>query len=192
MGRKITIDSATLMNKGLELIEAHHLFGLPEERLGVVVHPQSIVHALVDYVDGSSIAQLANPDMRAPIAFALAWPRRMPAPTPPLDLARLGQLTFEAPDETRFPALAIARQALRRGVAATAVLNAANEVAVEAFLADRLRFPQIAQLVGETLEVMEARGTLGETMSVDAVLALDREARQISAERMGRPGFAGG
>ena len=115
MGRKITIDSATLMNKGLELIEAHHLFAMPPDRLGVVVHPQSIVHALVEYIDGSVVAQLANPDMRSPIALALAWPRRMPSPTPPLDLAKLATLTFEAPDEERFPGAARRLGALRRG-----------------------------------------------------------------------------
>lgn len=184
MGRKITIDSATLMNKGLELIEAHHLFDMPANGLGVVVHPQSIVHALVEYVDGSVVAQLANPDMRSPIALALAWPRRMPAPTPPLDLARIGSLTFEAPDLGRFPALGVALGALRRGGGATAALNAANEVAVEAFLARRLPFPGIALVVEATLGHMEAAGDLGEPGSIDDVMALDAAARRVAGQRI--------
>src|SRR5690606_12216385 len=147
MGAKVTIDSATLMNKGLELIEAFHLFPVSADALDCVVHPQSVVHCLVSYVDGSVLAQMAPPDMRTPIAVALAWPKRMAAPTEKLDLARLGSLTFEAPDEARFPALRVARAALRRGVTAPAVLNAANEIAVKAFLGGRLKFLAIAELV---------------------------------------------
>ncbi len=184
MGRKITIDSATLMNKGLELIEAHHLFGMPADKLGVVVHPQSIVHALVEYIDGSVVAQLANPDMRSPIALALAWPRRMPSPTPPLDLAKLATLTFEAPDELRFPALRLAWAALRRGGGATAALNAANEVAVEGYLSGQHKFPHIALAVEETLNHMEMIGALGEPTSIDAVMAIDSEARRVAGQRL--------
>jgi 1-deoxy-D-xylulose-5-phosphate reductoisomerase len=181
MGRKITIDSATLMNKGLELIEAHHLFALAPDQLGVVVHPQSIVHALVGYTDGAVVAQMAMPDMRAPIALALGWPRRMASPTPVLDLARLASLTFEAPDRARFPALAIAEAALRRGAGATAALNAANEVAVEAFLAGRLSFPGIAARVEQTLDVLEGRNALSPPADLATALALDHMARTVAA-----------
>jgi 1-deoxy-D-xylulose-5-phosphate reductoisomerase len=181
MGRKISIDSATLMNKGLELIEAHHLFDMAADQLGVVVHPQSIVHAMVEYIDGSVVAQLANPDMRSPIALALAWPRRMPSPTPPLDLAKLGTLTFEAPDEVRFPALRVAWAALRRGGGATAVLNAANESAVEAFLAGRIGIPQIAQVVEQTINHLDAKsGGLNAPGTLADVLAMDGEARRVA------------
>ncbi len=182
MGRKITIDSATLMNKGLELIEAHHLFAVPPDQLGVVVHPQSIVHALVSYADGSVVAQLANPDMRSPIAMALTWPRRMPTPTPRLDLPALARLTFEAPDLNRFPALRIAIEAMRRGPAATAVLNAANEVAVEAFLAERIRFGAIAATVERVLGRLERAGNLVAPSSLDDVIALDHMARKAAQE----------
>ena len=184
MGRKITIDSASLMNKGLELIEAHHLFDMPADKLGVVVHPQSIVHALVEYVDGSVVAQLANPDMRSPIALALAWPRRMPSPTPPLDLAKLATLTFEAPDEDRFPALRVAWTALRRGTGATAALNAANEVAVEGFLAGRLKFPGIALVVEQVLDHMERAGEMAEPMSIAEVTTIDTTARRVAGQRI--------
>ncbi len=186
MGRKITIDSATLMNKGLELIEAHHLFDLAPDRLDVVVHPQSIVHALVAYSDGSSLAQLANPDMRTPIALALSWPRRMATPTPPLDLVTLSTLTFEAPDPVRFPALRLAKTAMAAGTAWTAVLNAANEVAVEAFLGRRLPFHHIAAVVEETMECMDRSGSLGEPGTIEAVLALDAEARDKAAQAIAR------
>ncbi|MEQ1578464.1 MAG: 1-deoxy-D-xylulose-5-phosphate reductoisomerase, partial [Hyphomicrobium sp.] len=152
MGAKITIDSATLMNKGLELIEAYHLFPVDAHQLDTVVHPQSLVHCLVTYKDGSVLAQLARPDMRAPISLALAWPRRMVTPVGALDLVAAGTLTFEAPDETRFPALRIAREALTRGETAPAVLNAANEVAVAAFLAKRIGFLDIAAISEATLE----------------------------------------
>lgn len=177
MGRKITIDSATLMNKGLELIEAHHLFQVAPADLDVVVHPQSIVHAIVEYRDGSAIAQMAMPDMRAPIALALSWPRRIDTPTPRLDLVRLANLTFEAPDTARFPALALARRAMEHGTAATAVLNAANEVAVEAFLSRRLRFHQIAQLVAETIEALDRAG-MRVPADIESVLELDQAARE--------------
>jgi 1-deoxy-D-xylulose-5-phosphate reductoisomerase len=182
MGRKITVDSATLMNKGLELIEAHHLFRFAPAQLEVVVHPQSIIHALVAYRDGSMIAQMSSPDMRTPIALSLAWPGRMVAPTRRVDLVELGSLSFERPDETRFQALGLARRAMQRGGMAPAVLNAANEIAVEAFLDGRLGFLQIAQLVAETLEQAEGRGLLGAATNLDAVLATDAAARQLAQD----------
>jgi 1-deoxy-D-xylulose-5-phosphate reductoisomerase len=184
MGAKVTIDSATLMNKGLELIEAYHLFPVPAEALDCVVHPQSIVHCLVSYVDGSVLAQLAPPDMRTPIAVALAWPKRMAAPTEKLDLARLGSLTFETPDETRFPALRVARAALKRGETAPAVLNAANEVAVAAFLERKLRFLDIASLVEATLEAAERQGAICQAASLDDILQIDTLARRIAREEL--------
>jgi 1-deoxy-D-xylulose-5-phosphate reductoisomerase len=184
MGAKVTIDSATLMNKGLELIEAYHLFPVPVEALDCVVHPQSVVHCLVSYVDGSVLAQLAPPDMRTPIAVALAWPKRMAAPTEKLDLARLGSLTFETPDETRFPALRVARAALKRGETAPAVLNAANEVAVTAFLEGKLRFLDIASLVEATLEAAERQGAICRAASLDDILQVDALARRIASEEL--------
>ena len=180
MGQKITIDSATLMNKGLELIEAFHLFPVRVDQLRVVVHPQSIVHALVSYTDGSVMAQLAAPDMRTPIALSLSWPARMLAPTARLDLVALGSLTFEAPDEVRFPALRIAREALARGDTAPAILNAANEIAVAAFLARKISFAGISRLVAKTLEAAEARGTIIKAASLDDVLAVDAQARELA------------
>jgi 1-deoxy-D-xylulose-5-phosphate reductoisomerase len=186
MGSKVTIDSATLMNKGLELIEALHLFPVTAEQLDCVVHPQSIVHCLVSYTDGSVMAQMAPPDMRTPIAVALAWPHRMAAPTEKLDLTRLGSLTFEAPDEVRFPALRVAKAALRRGETAPAVLNAANEVAVAAFLAGRLKFPDIASLVEDELEAAERRGAICKAGCLDDILAIDTEARRLAGERLAR------
>jgi 1-deoxy-D-xylulose-5-phosphate reductoisomerase len=185
MGRKITIDSATLMNKGLELIEAYHLFPIEPGQLEVVVHPQSIVHALVAYRDGSMLAQLASPDMRTPIALSLSWPGRMDTPTKRLDLVEIGQLSFERPDERRFKALALARQAMQQGGTAPAVLNAANEIAVEAFLAGRLGFLQIAQLVAETLEIAERQGVLGDAQDLSAVLAVDAMARKLALNLLG-------
>jgi 1-deoxy-D-xylulose-5-phosphate reductoisomerase len=152
MGAKISVDSATLMNKGLELIEAHYLFGLPSERIDVLVHPQSVVHSLVEFVDGSVLAQLGSPDMRVPIAHALAWPERMATPAQRLDLAAIARLEFEAPDLGRFPALRLAREALEAGGAAPIILNAANEVAVASFLDGRIPFPDIARLVESALE----------------------------------------
>jgi 1-deoxy-D-xylulose-5-phosphate reductoisomerase len=185
MGRKITIDSATLMNKGLELIEAYHLFPVEPGQLEVVVHPQSIVHALVAYRDGSMLAQLASPDMRTPIALSLSWPGRMETPTKRLDLVEIGQLSFERPDERRFRALGLARQAMQQGGTAPAVLSAANEIAVEAFLAGRLGFLQIAQLVAETLEIAEGQGVLGNAQDLSAVLAADATARKLALNLLG-------
>ncbi len=185
MGPKITVDSATLMNKGLELIEAHYLFPVALERLDVVVHPQSIVHCLVAYRDGSVIAQLANPDMRTPIALALSHPARMHAPTPPLDLVRLGSLTFEAPDEQRFPALRLAREALERGGSAPAVLNAANEIAVEAFLAGRIAFLDIAATVATCLDRAERDSLISTPRSLADVLAVDEAARTLARNVIG-------
>src|SRR4029079_5985872 len=152
MGPKITIDSATLMNKGLELIEAHHLFALRPDEIDVLVHPQSVVHGLVEFRDGSVVAQLVSPDMRIPIAHCLAWPRRIDGPAVRLDLAKVRELTFEAPDLDRFPALALARRAMESGGAAPTVLNAADEVAVAEFLAGRIGFTAIAALVEATLD----------------------------------------
>lgn len=152
MGAKISVDSATLMNKGLEVIEAAHLFPIPHERIEVVVHPQSVVHSLVGYIDGSLLAQLGPPDMRVPIAFTLGWPDRMRAPTQRIDLADIGQLTFETPDTDRFPALSIARQALRTGAGAPTIMSAANEVAVNAFLAGRTGFLDIVRVVEGVLD----------------------------------------
>jgi 1-deoxy-D-xylulose-5-phosphate reductoisomerase len=185
MGRKITIDSATLMNKGLELIEAYHLFPVEADQLEVVVHPQSIIHALVAFRDGSMLAQLASPDMRTPIALSLTWPTRMATPTKRINLLELGQLSFERPDEQRFVALALGRQVLQRGGMAPAVLNAANEVAVEAFLEGRLGFLQIAQLVAKTLDVAEGRGLLGEATDVSSVIAVDGAARELALNLLG-------
>ncbi len=185
MGRKITIDSATLMNKGLELIEAFHLFPVETKQLDIVVHPQQIIHALVAYRDGSMLAQLASPDMRTPIALSLSWPGRMEAPTKRIDLVELGTLSFERPDERRFRALGLARQAMQQGGLAPTVLNAANEVAVEAFLGGRLGFLQIAQLVAETLEGADRRGVIGEEPDLAGVLAADAAARQLALNLLG-------
>jgi 1-deoxy-D-xylulose-5-phosphate reductoisomerase len=186
MGRKITIDSATLMNKGLELIEAYHLFPVEPGQLEVVVHPQSVIHALVGYCDGSMLAQLANPDMRTPIAASLAWPARMAAPTRRIDLVELATLSFERPDETRFPALRLAREAMQTGAAAPCVLNAANEVAVEAFLTGRLKFLHIARLVAEVLEIAAGRGLMAEAEDLEAVLAVDIAARRLAQNALER------
>jgi 1-deoxy-D-xylulose-5-phosphate reductoisomerase len=171
MGAKISVDSATLMNKGLELIEAHYLFGLPSERLDVVIHPQSVIHSMVEFVDGSVLAQLGSPDMRIPIAYALAWPERMETPARRLDLATIARLDFEAPDLQRFPALKLAREALESGGASPVVLNAANEIAVAAFLAGRIRFPDIPALVQEALSGVsyDAPGSIGDVLEIDRV-----------------------
>jgi 1-deoxy-D-xylulose-5-phosphate reductoisomerase len=185
MGPKVTIDSATLMNKGLELLEAHHLFSLPPTKLDVLIHPQSIVHCLVHLSDGSVLAQMSCPDMRTPIAYSLAWPERMHAPTKRLDLAELGTLTFEAPDEKRFPALRLAREVLAAGGSACTVLNAANEIAVEAFLAGRIGFLAIASLVEATLAANTGL-TTSHRESVDDVLAIDGEARAAACSLLGR------
>jgi 1-deoxy-D-xylulose-5-phosphate reductoisomerase len=176
MGRKISVDSATMMNKGLEVIEAHWLFNAPPARIDVVVHPQSVIHSMVEYVDGSVIAQLGNPDMRTPIAHALAYPQRVEAGVGPLDLFRIGRLDFEAPDLTRFPCLRLAFDCLRAGGAASAVLNAANEEAVTAFLERRLRFTAIAEVIERSLE--RACGMSVE--SIDAVLETDARSRVIA------------
>ncbi len=176
MGAKISVDSATMMNKGLEVIEAHHLFGLPSERIDVLVHPQSVVHSMVEYADGSTLAQLGTPDMRTPIAYALGWPQRMTAPTGKLDLAQLGSLTFQAPDLLRFPALKLARAALQSGGAAPTILNAANEVAVARFLAGEIGFLDIAAIVEHTLARLPHQGA----KALDDVLAIDGDARRIA------------
>ncbi|MGL4397036.1 MAG: 1-deoxy-D-xylulose-5-phosphate reductoisomerase [Hyphomicrobium sp.] len=186
MGAKITIDSATMMNKGLELIEAFHMFPIAADALDCIVHPQSVVHALVTYRDGSVLAQMASPDMRTPIAVALAWPDRMSAPTARLDLAKLHTLTFEPPDDVRFPALRVARAAMVRGASAPAVLNAANEIAVAAFLERRLSFPGIAALVEATLEKAEGRGDLCELGCLEDVLAVDASARRLAQDQLSR------
>jgi 1-deoxy-D-xylulose-5-phosphate reductoisomerase len=182
MGPKITIDSATLMNKGLELIEAHHLFGFASAEIDVLVHPQSIVHGLVEFRDGSLIAQLGSPDMRIPIAHCLAWPERIDGPAPRLDLAQVANLSFEAPDLTRFPALALAQRALEDGGAAATILNAANEIAVGAFIDRKLGFTGIATLVAAALEAAEARGARDEPQSVEEALAVDHMARALALD----------
>jgi 1-deoxy-D-xylulose-5-phosphate reductoisomerase len=180
MGAKITIDSATLMNKGLELIEAHHLFALSPKQIDVLVHPQSIIHSLVEFCDGSLIAQLGSPDMRIPIAYCLAWPERIAGPAPRLDLARAASLTFEEPDLARFPALTLARQALEAGGALPTVLNAANEVAAGEFLARRLNFAGIPALVEATLEAAVSRNWTAEPENVDEALSIDHNARLLA------------
>jgi 1-deoxy-D-xylulose-5-phosphate reductoisomerase len=181
MGAKISVDSATMMNKGLELIEAHHVFQFPEPQIDILVHPQSVVHGLVCYTDGSMLAQLGSPDMRTPIAYTLAWPERMPAPVKRLDLAALGKLTFEPPDPERFPALRLARAALRQGGGAPTILNAANEAAVHAFLNREIGFRDIARVVERTLEILPDRALA----DLDDVYALDREAREVAARFFG-------
>lgn len=180
MGAKVTIDSATLMNKGLELIEAHHLFQLPARDIDVFVHPQSIVHGIVEFRDGSFIAQLGAPDMRIPISHCLAWPERMDEPARRLRLDEMASLTFEAPDLDRFPALRLAREALEQGGAAPTVLNAANEVAVAEFLAGRLGFAAIPSLVEATMVAAVQRGIVREPASVEEALTIDRTAREIA------------
>ncbi len=183
MGRKISVDSATLMNKGLELIEAAFLFGTPESKIDVLVHPQSVIHSLVAYCDGSVLAQMAAPDMRIPIAHALAWPDRAAITTARLDLAAIGSLTFEAPDLIRFPALRLAREALQTGGFAPAALNAANETAVEEFLAGRIGFLDIAAVVEEVLQHWDAGGhgaIANSPSSFDEVLAVDAVARRLA------------
>ncbi len=181
MGAKISVDSATMANKGLETIEAAYLFDVGPARIDVVVHPESIIHSLVEYVDGSTLAQMGPPDMKTPIACALAWPDRIAWPAPKLDLAALGRLTFEAPDESRFPLLRLAREALEAGGAAPIVFNAANEVAAVAFLDRRLGFLNIAAVVADTLSRMTASGVDSGSDSVcDAALAVDAEARRTA------------
>ncbi len=180
MGAKISVDSATMMNKGLELIEAHHLFGLPSERIDILVHPQSVVHSMVEYVDGSVLAQLGSADMRIPIAHALAYPERMETPADKLDLARIGTLSFEQPDLDRFPALRVAREALEAGGGVPIVLNAANEEAVAAFLDRRIGFLDIVQ----TVEAAVARTSAAAPQSIAEVIDIDRAARALAKEYM--------
>jgi 1-deoxy-D-xylulose-5-phosphate reductoisomerase len=180
MGQKITIDSATMFNKGLEMIEAHWFFGLPMKQVDVVVHPQSIVHSLVEFIDGSVLAQLSVTDMCFPIQYAVTYPERMPSGLPPLDLAKLGTLSFEQPDEKRFPALRLAREAGEQGGTLPGVLNAANEVAVEAFLAERISFPRIWGMVEE---VMKKHQTEKEP-SLEAIIDADRWARGEAKSRL--------
>ncbi|NWG25611.1 MAG: 1-deoxy-D-xylulose-5-phosphate reductoisomerase [Pseudorhodoplanes sp.] len=188
MGAKITIDSASMMNKGLEIIEAHHLFALPSEQIDVLVHPQSIVHGMVEFLDGSFVAQLGPPDMRVPIAHCLSWPDRLPDAAARLDWTKVTSLAFEQPDLDRFPALRLARQALEAGGAASTVLNAANEVAVAAFLAERLHFAGIAGLVEAAMDAAEGRGLTKEPATIDEALAIDHNSRQIASELL--PGIA--
>jgi 1-deoxy-D-xylulose-5-phosphate reductoisomerase len=176
MGRKISVDSATMMNKGLEVIEAHWLFGAAADRIDVVLHPQSVVHSLVEYTDGSVLAQLGNPDMRTPIAHALGWPRRLESGVQSLNLLDVGRLDFEAPDHERFPCLGLAYSALRQGGAAAAVLNAANEVAVKAFLEGRLGFTAIPAVIVETM----GRSDAPEAADLEALLAIDAQARELA------------
>jgi 1-deoxy-D-xylulose-5-phosphate reductoisomerase len=182
MGAKISVDSATMMNKGLEVIEAHHLFDVESARLAVVVHPQSVIHSMVDYVDGSTLAQLGSPDMRIPIASTLAWPDRMETGCVPLDLTKIGRLDFEAPDTARFPAIRIARDVLEAGGGRAAVMNAANEVAVAAFLDRRIAFLAITDIVERVLD----RYAPSSLATIDDVLAVDAEARAIAVEAMAK------
>lgn len=184
MGAKISVDSATMMNKGLEMIEAFHLFPVAADQIDVLVHPQSVIHSMVEYVDGSTLAQLGSPDMRTPIAYCLAWPERIAAPSAKLDLAALGQLTFEAPDESLFPALRLARECLNAGSEAATVLNAANEVAVAAFLEGRIGFLQIAETVEAALDNRPA----GALVTLDDVYQLDSTVRRWATDWLkGRP-----
>ncbi len=184
MGAKISVDSATMMNKGLELIEAYHLFPVEESNIEILVHPQSVIHSMVDYVDGSVLAQLGTPDMRTPIAYALAWPKRMDAPAPRLSLKDIRTLTFEEPDSTRFPALRLARAALQAGGGAPTVLNAANEIAVERFLNKQISFLEIAKIVEATLEEIDNRVI----STLEDVADVDSEARAFAAALCSRLG----
>lgn len=174
MGAKISVDSATMMNKGLEVIEAHHIFGIPEDQIDVLVHPQSVIHSMVAYVDGSVLAQLGTPDMRTPIAYTLAWPARIDTPSERLNLGQIGSLHFEAPDLQKFPALRLAREALRAGGSAPTVLNAANEVAVAAFLSEQIGFLEIAAVVEETMGAVND----GPLRTIEDVFHLDEVARR--------------
>jgi len=183
MGAKISIDSATMMNKGLEVIEAAYLFSMPPERIEVLVHPQQIIHSLVEYADGSTLAQLGPPDMRPPIACAFAWPDRLPWPAPKLDLVNSGPLTFQHPDPVKFPALSIAKQALAAGGQAPAAMNAANERAVSAFLDRRIRFLDIPNVVSETLERMDRMDTYSPVNdAVESARQTDAAARRVADE----------
>jgi 1-deoxy-D-xylulose-5-phosphate reductoisomerase len=182
MGPRITVDSASMMNKGLELIEAQHLFALKPDEIDVLVHPQSVVHGLVEFRDGSVVAQLGSPDMRIPIAHCLAWPRRIDSPAARLDLAQVRELTFETPDPVRFPALALARHVMELGGAAPTVFNAADEVAVGEFIAGRISFPAIVALVEATVEAAQARGLLTDPAGIEAAIAVDHIARSLARD----------
>jgi 1-deoxy-D-xylulose-5-phosphate reductoisomerase len=182
MGPRITVDSATMMNKGLELIEAQHLFALRPDEIDVIVHPQSVVHGLVEFRDGSVVAQLGSPDMRIPIAHCLAWPRRIDSPAARLDLTKIRELSFEAPDPVRFPALALVRRVMEAGGAAPTVMNAADEVAVGEFIAGRIGFPAIVALVEATLDAASAQGLLAEPVGIEAAIAVDHVARSIARD----------
>jgi 1-deoxy-D-xylulose-5-phosphate reductoisomerase len=182
MGPKITIDSATMMNKCLELIEAHHLFAVAPAQLAVLVHPQSIVHGMVEFRDGSVVAQLGSPDMRIPIAHCLAWPARIDGPAARLDLAKIGSLAFEEPDPVRFPSLALARRVLETGGGAPTILNAANEIGVAAFVGREIGFGGIAALVEATLDAAERRNATGEPQTIDEALAVDHMARSLARD----------
>jgi 1-deoxy-D-xylulose-5-phosphate reductoisomerase len=179
MGKKISVDSATLMNKGLELIEAYWLFDLDISDIEVVIHPQSVIHSMVSYSDGSVLAQLGNPDMRTPIAHALAWPERIDAGVEPLDIFDVAKLEFERPDLDRFPCLRLCYEAIRRGGSASIVLNAANEIAVSAFLDDKIAFTDIASLIEQSLELADI---IDDVSSLESILEADAQARTITKE----------
>jgi len=181
MGRKISIDSATMMNKGLEVIEAHWLFGAPADRIEVVIHPQSVIHSMVSYVDGSVLAQLGNPDMRTPIAHALAWPERVGSGVKPLDITAIGRLEFHTPDMVRFPCLKLAYDALEAGGTAPAIMNAANEVAVQAFLERRINFRMIDRLIARVMDKLPSMPVT----AIDALLEQDRTAREMAHSLIG-------
>lgn len=183
MGRKISVDSATLMNKGLELIEARSLFALRTDQLEIVIHPQSVIHSMVEYSDGSVLAQLSNPDMRIPIANALAWPERIESGVDPLDLITIGQLEFERPDENRFPCLRLAREAAESGGNAPAILNAANEVAVQSFLDQHIHFTEIPRVIEQVIDVID----IGAADDIDSIMASDNQARTLAQEIINRP-----
>jgi 1-deoxy-D-xylulose-5-phosphate reductoisomerase len=178
MGQKVTIDSATLMNKGLEVIEAHWLFGLPAERIEVIVHPQSIIHSMVEFMDGSVKAQLGIPDMKLPIQYALTYPERPPSAFQRVDFAALGQLTFQSPDMERFPCLSLAFRAMREGGTTPAVLNAANESAVQLFLEGRIGFTAIPELIAQAMDMLPSNGTL----TLESIDRADRDARALVAQ----------
>ncbi len=182
MGAKISVDSATLMNKGLELIEASHIFPVAHEQIEILVHPQSVIHSMVEYVDGSVLAQLGTPDMRTPIATTLAWPDRTPSPSAMLDFAKVSKLTFEPPDFNRFPALRLARDAIAAGGVMSATLNAANEVAVAAFLDDAVKFLDIAAITEQVLEMVSRQGGPAALTTLEEVVAADGEARRLAGE----------
>jgi 1-deoxy-D-xylulose-5-phosphate reductoisomerase len=182
MGEKISIDSATMMNKGLELIEAHHLFPVGLDKIDILVHPQSVIHSMVEFVDRSTLAQLGSPDMRIPIASALAWPQRIETNCKPLDLAAIGSLSFEAPDVDRFPALRLAREAAHLGGAAPAILNAANEMAVAAFLSGQVRFLEIATVVEAVMDCYSAPPP----GDLEALFSIDAAARDYAAQQIGK------